>query len=389
MRRRLSLALGAGAIVVLIAILVWRLASENRDSATPIDGRSAPASSIVEQPSLNAGTSGAEQRPRPVDAADSEAEVRAVDGEPDVPRGHSSSAPSAHFAGLAVDDVGVPLVNHAVEVYAPSPSGLEFGRLEARAVTNSEGRFWIDAIGSGPKRVVICGPGDGDIWDENPGIHGYHAQREERELMLGVPDAGLDDFVLRGVDHTGILVTARVVDDLGRPVQIWGFALTDEAGRWGSLSNFDGQLSGVVPVAADGEFELQQYFLSREKEADPLYRAHFMPLKVHLSRASDRIDLGTLVVTRMAGLKLRLADGENGSGIGGADVRLHCTGGGQPPADLRGEANKDGSYDLWTGRNSGEYELDVKATGYPPAHRVGVLIAGDAPVPLELTLEPK
>jgi hypothetical protein len=94
-------------------------------------------------------------------------------------------------------------------------------------------------------------------------------------------------------------------------------------------------------------------------------------------------------MARMAGLKVTLVDARNGTGIGDADVRMHVTGGDQPPADVRGSIWPDGSYVLWSGRTEGVYELDVTAVGYQPAHQVGVLVAGDALVPLELILEPR
>lgn len=388
MIRGLPLALSAGAVIV-IAVVSWQLLSDSRDDATTRDSHQAAAGRVPEPASDGLSTDSPEAGPLPVDASSSHADVEPTMAKSASRIGQPTPTASAHFAGQAQDDVGVPLVGHAIEVYAVSPSGLEFGDLQARAVTNGEGRFWIDSVDTGPKRVVICGPGDGDIWDKQPDIHGYHAQREERELLLGIPGSGLDDFVLRGVDHTGILVTARVVDELGRPVQSWDFVMADANHRGGSLMNLEGKLSGIVPVGADGDYELRRGHKKYRAESDPLHGANYVPLKVHLTRTSDRIDLGTLVVTRMAGLKLSMVDGTNGSGLGDADVRLHVTGGGQPPADPLCEANKDGSYDLWSGRSSGQYELDVTATGYQPVHRVGVLVAGDALVPLELTLEPK
>ena len=95
-----------------------------------------------------------------------------------------------------------------------------------------------------------------------------------------------------------------------------------------------------------------------------------------------------LVVPRMAGLALTLVDMTNGEVVRHASVRFRCTGGGVFPSDETSQTAGQYTSVLWSGRMTGDYELEVSAVGYQPARGVGVLVVGDEPQRLEIGLEP-
>ena len=317
------------------------------------------------------------------------------------PSASATKTPLARVAGVVRDELGFVLADHVVELSSegPVPGGARV--IDGSDATDARGRFRIDEVTPGLKELRVLGPGEGDVWrwiDDLDAPLDEHVELavEERRLTLDVPESGSDDLVLKCRGHREILVTARLVDDLYRPIDRHAFQFERDVQDFGrAYSETDGSISALVTVERDTSVELFVDDLSmRELRelAEQMGEAlgppqRYLPIEVQLRTAPRRQELGMLVVPRMAGLALTLVDNVDGEVVGEASVRLRCTGGGVPPSDETSQTGGQPTCLLWSGRTTGAYELDVTATGYRPAHQVGVLQASDGPRPLELILE--
>jgi hypothetical protein len=316
--------------------------------------------------------------------------------DPDAASQELPLAPSAHVAGTARDELGFALTAHVIEVSS------EQGVVEGSAESDDHGHFRIEGLSSGVKTLRLLGPGAGDVWrwvqDVNAPLDSHAAlQVEEKRLVLAVPTSGVEEVVLKARGHRDILVKARLVDDARQPIDSHAFQFGQVPRPYAiGYSTPDGAIAGLVTVQENRSVELILYDTPMGAFRDALAKTEpralepqrrYMPVEVQLRTEPREQDLGTLVLPRMAGLALSLVDGRNGQGIADASIRLRCNGGGAPPTDEQVGMPAEGRCILWSGRASGGYELDVTAPGYRPAHEVGVLVAGDGPQMLELTLE--
>jgi hypothetical protein len=368
---------GIAALGVTLLVAMWLLLEQDHEdhSSTPNADAATPGAAPLPDASSRPATVAASADPSSSDAAVGHPIADAGSAERD------SAAGLTHVSGIAHNDLGRALVGHTVEVR-------DGDKLEGSATTTDDGSFRIDGLTPGAKVLSLLGPGQGDalaaLIEWRGHICGTEPIQEERRLNLTLPGEGLDrtDLLVRG--HGARLIVMRIVDDSGRPLE---YTFFDFEGFPNDQSATDENGIMCRPIHVDQARTLRVTMNSRTREA-PFPVEGYLPLEIRVEPQPEVQDLGTLVMARMAGLKLTLVDGKNGTGVGDADVRLHVTGGGQPPADVRGAMEPDGSYVLWSGRTTGDYELDVTAPGYRAARQVGVLVAGDAPVPLELTLEP-
>lgn len=390
-----------GVLVVAggVGVSLWMLAgdgevrhtTEQSPSIPPADAPEPRASLPMARDETQAATSKADERTRGATGA--------LDPGATPPSATATRTPLVRVAGVVRDELGFVLADHVVEVSSegPVPGGERVS--DGADATDARGRFRIEAVTPGLKELRVLGPGEGDVWRSiwdvgAPQDNHVELAVEERRMTLVVPESSLDDLVLKCRGHREVLVTARLVDDLYRPIDMRAFQFERDVERFGrDYTGTDGSISALVTVEQDTSVPLfvvddsMRDLAGQPPEASGPPR-RYLPIDVLLRTAPRRQELGLLVVPRMAGLALTLVDPTKGEFVGPASLRLRCRGGGVPPSDETSPTSGQHACILWSGRTTGDYELDVTAPGYRAARQVGVLVAGDAPVPLELTLEP-
>ena len=405
MRSGATIALVAGAVLLVVAVALWLRASDEAGVSAPRETEPSSADP-PERPALDVHREEAKTtalRPGGASNAHEPGESTPTDGAStngaSQPSANATEARLVHVAGVVRDELGFVLADHVIELSTESRIPGELRVIDGSAATDESGRFRIEAVTPGLKDLRVLGPGQGDVWRsiwnvDAPLDKHVELAVEERRLTLDVPESGLDDLVLKCRGHREVLVTARLVDDLYRPIDSRAFQFERDVKDFGRVfSGTDGSISALVTVEQDRSVQLFVDDIASPDLAGQPAEAlgppkRYLPIDVQLGTAPKHQELGMLVVRRMAGLALTLVDMTNGEVVRHASVRFRCTGGGVFPSDETSQTAGQDTSVLWSGRMTGNYELEVSAVGYQPARRVGVLVVGDEPQRLEIGLEP-
>jgi hypothetical protein len=295
----------------------------------------------------------------------------------------------ATLSGVVEEVGGSPLTSHTVEIWHELDAGnaTPLLNLEAKQVTDREGRFHFTSLYPGAKHVRVIGPDEGDVH------HDPIASISKLEYAddLDLPRTGLVDVVLIVGGAGDGWIRGRVVDAKGIPLA--GTVVQDLA------SDPDRRFIRAL-VEQDGSFAFR---MAVERDTGIVFvQPGYLPKPVILQPSEDEIDLGSVVMDTAPGVVGLVVDAGSSEPVpgfraifsfdrGGRDRRMMAIGTGFGETFLvnrvavgrKGELievqSQPGTFQFWGDRPFGGFSLTISASGYADWSHTGQLEANTPP----------